>query len=130
MSERYVEAAGGEAELVTLDGAGHFEPIDPHRPPGPRSPPRWSACSVLARQQLRRADRVAAEQRRAGLFRQFGRGACASDRQRRSLRERREVCDHVVEPLGRGRRDDYTVGPELPRFLQERPRPGCPGRGR
>jgi pimeloyl-ACP methyl ester carboxylesterase len=29
MSERYVEAAGGEAELVTLDGAGHFEPIDP-----------------------------------------------------------------------------------------------------
>jgi acetyl esterase/lipase len=29
MSERYVEAAGGEAELVTLHGAGHFEPIDP-----------------------------------------------------------------------------------------------------
>jgi pimeloyl-ACP methyl ester carboxylesterase len=29
MSERYVEAAGDEAELVTLDGAGHFEPIDP-----------------------------------------------------------------------------------------------------
>jgi acetyl esterase/lipase len=29
MSDRYVEAAGGEAELVTLDGAGHFEPIDP-----------------------------------------------------------------------------------------------------
>jgi acetyl esterase/lipase len=29
MSERYVEAAGAEAELVTLDGAGHFEPIDP-----------------------------------------------------------------------------------------------------
>ena len=29
MSERYVEAAGGEAELVTLDGAGHIEPIDP-----------------------------------------------------------------------------------------------------
>lgn len=29
MSERYVEAAGGEAELVTLEGAGHFEPIDP-----------------------------------------------------------------------------------------------------
>jgi acetyl esterase/lipase len=29
MSERYVEAAGGEAELVTLPGAGHFEPIDP-----------------------------------------------------------------------------------------------------
>jgi acetyl esterase/lipase len=29
MSERYVEAAGGEAELVTLKGAGHFEPIDP-----------------------------------------------------------------------------------------------------
>ena len=32
MSERYVEAAGGEAELVTLDGAGHFEPIDPQVP--------------------------------------------------------------------------------------------------
>ncbi len=29
MSERYVAAAGGEAELVTLDGAGHFELIDP-----------------------------------------------------------------------------------------------------
>jgi acetyl esterase/lipase len=29
MSERYVEAAGEEAELVTLDGAGHFELIDP-----------------------------------------------------------------------------------------------------
>jgi pimeloyl-ACP methyl ester carboxylesterase len=29
MSERYVEAAAGEAELVTLDGAGHFELIDP-----------------------------------------------------------------------------------------------------
>jgi dipeptidyl aminopeptidase/acylaminoacyl peptidase len=29
MSERYVEAAGGEAELVTLERAGHFEPIDP-----------------------------------------------------------------------------------------------------
>ena len=30
MSVRYVEAADGEAELVTLDGTGHFEPIDPH----------------------------------------------------------------------------------------------------
>jgi len=29
MSERYVDAAGGQAELVTLEGAGHFEPIDP-----------------------------------------------------------------------------------------------------
>ena len=29
MSERYVEAAAGEAELVTLEGTGHFEPIDP-----------------------------------------------------------------------------------------------------
>jgi acetyl esterase/lipase len=29
MSERYVSAAGGEAELVTLDGARHFELIDP-----------------------------------------------------------------------------------------------------
>jgi pimeloyl-ACP methyl ester carboxylesterase len=29
MSERYVEAAGGEAELVALDGTGHFELIDP-----------------------------------------------------------------------------------------------------
>jgi dipeptidyl aminopeptidase/acylaminoacyl peptidase len=32
MSERYVEAAGGEAELVTLDGIGHFELIDPQAP--------------------------------------------------------------------------------------------------
>jgi acetyl esterase/lipase len=28
-SVSYVEAAAGEAELVTLEGAGHFEPIDP-----------------------------------------------------------------------------------------------------
>ena len=27
-SARYVEAAGGEAELIALEGAGHFEPID------------------------------------------------------------------------------------------------------
>jgi acetyl esterase/lipase len=32
MSERYVAAAGGEAELVTLDGAGHFDAIDPQSP--------------------------------------------------------------------------------------------------
>ncbi len=31
-SARYAEAAGGEAELVPLDGAGHFEPIDPLSP--------------------------------------------------------------------------------------------------
>jgi len=29
MSERYVDDAGGEATLVKLDDAGHFEPIDP-----------------------------------------------------------------------------------------------------
>lgn len=28
-SASYVEAAAGEAELVTLEGAGHFDPIDP-----------------------------------------------------------------------------------------------------
>ena len=32
MSERYVAAAGSEAELVTLEGTGHFEPIDPQAP--------------------------------------------------------------------------------------------------
>ena len=32
MSERYVAAADGEAELVTLRDTGHFEPIDPHAP--------------------------------------------------------------------------------------------------
>jgi pimeloyl-ACP methyl ester carboxylesterase len=32
MSVRYVEAARGEAELVTLEGVGHFEPIDPQSP--------------------------------------------------------------------------------------------------
>ena len=32
MSERYVTAAGGEAELVSLENAGHFEPIDPQAP--------------------------------------------------------------------------------------------------
>jgi acetyl esterase/lipase len=29
MSERYVEAAADEAELISFKGAGHFEPIDP-----------------------------------------------------------------------------------------------------
>jgi acetyl esterase/lipase len=37
MSERYVEAAGGEAELISLKGAGHFEPIDPQAPEWPRT---------------------------------------------------------------------------------------------
>jgi len=37
MSERYVEAAAGEAELVTLEGAGHFEPIDPQAAEWPRT---------------------------------------------------------------------------------------------
>jgi pimeloyl-ACP methyl ester carboxylesterase len=32
MSERYVAAAGGEAELVRLNGIGHFELIDPQVP--------------------------------------------------------------------------------------------------
>ena len=32
MSERYVAAAGNEAELVTLEGSGHFELIDPLAP--------------------------------------------------------------------------------------------------
>jgi pimeloyl-ACP methyl ester carboxylesterase len=32
MSERYVATAGGEAELVSLEDAGHFEPIDPQAP--------------------------------------------------------------------------------------------------
>ena len=31
-SERYVRLAGGEAELISLEGAGHFEPIDPLSP--------------------------------------------------------------------------------------------------
>jgi acetyl esterase/lipase len=31
-STRYVEASTGEAELISLDGAGHFEPIDPLSP--------------------------------------------------------------------------------------------------
>jgi acetyl esterase/lipase len=32
MSTRYVDAAGDEAELVTLEGTGHFELIDPLAP--------------------------------------------------------------------------------------------------
>ena len=36
MSVRYVEAAGGEAELVELDGTGHFELIDPQAREWPR----------------------------------------------------------------------------------------------
>ena len=31
-SQRYAESAGGEATLLPLDGAGHFEPIDPQSP--------------------------------------------------------------------------------------------------
>jgi acetyl esterase/lipase len=31
-SARYAETAAGEAELIALDGAGHFEPIDPLSP--------------------------------------------------------------------------------------------------
>ena len=29
LSERYAEAGGSEAKLITLDDAGHFEPVDP-----------------------------------------------------------------------------------------------------
>ena len=36
MSEAYVAAAGGEAELITLAGARHFEPIDPRSREWPR----------------------------------------------------------------------------------------------
>jgi acetyl esterase/lipase len=36
MSEEYVTAAGGEAELITLAGARHFEPIDPRSREWPR----------------------------------------------------------------------------------------------
>ena len=32
MNRRYVAAAAPEAELITLPGAGHFEPIDPQAP--------------------------------------------------------------------------------------------------
>jgi acetyl esterase/lipase len=39
MSERYVEAAAGEAQLVTLEGSGHFELIDPLASP-------WSQVSA------------------------------------------------------------------------------------
>jgi acetyl esterase/lipase len=37
MSVRYAEAAGAEAELVTLRRAGHFEPIDPLAQEWPRT---------------------------------------------------------------------------------------------
>jgi dipeptidyl aminopeptidase/acylaminoacyl peptidase len=39
LSEQYVEAAraaGDDAELVTLEGDGHFEPIDPRSRSWPR----------------------------------------------------------------------------------------------
>jgi hypothetical protein len=36
-SERFVAAAGEQAELVALPGVGHFELIDP-------STPAWVAC--------------------------------------------------------------------------------------
>ena len=37
MSKRYVADAGDEAELITLERAGHFEPIDPHAREWPRT---------------------------------------------------------------------------------------------
>jgi acetyl esterase/lipase len=37
MSEGYVQAADGEAELVPLEDAGHFEPIDPAASEWPRT---------------------------------------------------------------------------------------------
>src|ERR687888_395892 len=36
-SASYAEAAGDEAELITLGGAGHFEPIDPQAREWPRT---------------------------------------------------------------------------------------------
>ena len=36
MAAAYVEAAGGEAELLTLEGTGHLEPIDPQAAVWPR----------------------------------------------------------------------------------------------
>jgi pimeloyl-ACP methyl ester carboxylesterase len=36
-SASYAEAAGDQAELVTLEGAGHFEPIDPQAREWPRT---------------------------------------------------------------------------------------------
>jgi pimeloyl-ACP methyl ester carboxylesterase len=36
-SASYAEAAGGEAELITLEGSGHFEPIDPQAREWPRT---------------------------------------------------------------------------------------------
>jgi dipeptidyl aminopeptidase/acylaminoacyl peptidase len=36
-SASYAEAAGDEAELLTLEGAGHFEPIDPQAREWPRT---------------------------------------------------------------------------------------------
>jgi acetyl esterase/lipase len=35
-SVAYAEAAGDEARLVTLEGAGHFEPVDPQSSEWPR----------------------------------------------------------------------------------------------
>jgi acetyl esterase/lipase len=37
LSERYAAAADGEAELRALDGAGHFDPIDPQSPAWPET---------------------------------------------------------------------------------------------
>jgi predicted alpha/beta hydrolase family esterase len=36
-SASYAEAAGEEAELITLESAGHFEPIDPQAREWPRT---------------------------------------------------------------------------------------------
>ena len=74
---------------------------------------------MLARQQLRCADRVAAEERCPRLLCELRRGACAPYRQRRRLRKSREIGNHVAQPLGRGGCDDDTVGLELSRLLHE-----------
>ena len=53
MSERYVEAAGEEAELVTLEGAGHFEPIDPEAREWPQVLAAVRELCVAADQRVR-----------------------------------------------------------------------------
>jgi acetyl esterase/lipase len=47
MSVRYAEAAGAEARLITLSGAGHFEPIDPLAREWPRTPEAVRALLAL-----------------------------------------------------------------------------------
>ena len=130
MSQRYVEAAAGEAELVTLEGCGHFEPIDPIS--------LGVAAGQIRDRALARNSRV---RRSASLT---GSSRVASPRPSRPGRTRHPLLrgraespapasrdrQHVLEPLGGRTGDHHAIGLAAPALPPRVSRAGCPGRGR